>query len=64
MFHARVMYAISDVIVYVTKDDNLMNSMQKILEWAASAVDKSYNQPARKTLIIVKNKEQDLAQNE
>ncbi|KAK0741429.1 hypothetical protein B0T18DRAFT_331380 [Schizothecium vesticola] len=63
LFYARVMYAISDVIVYVTKDDNLMNSMQKILEWAASAVDKSYNQPARKTLIIVKNKEQDLSQN-
>lgn len=63
LFYARVMYAISDVIVYVTKDDNIMNSMQKILEWASSAVDKSYNQPTRKTLIIVKNKEQDISQN-
>jgi len=63
LFYARVMYAISDVVVYVTRDDNIMNSMQKILEWASSAVDKSYNQPAQKTLIIVKNKERDISQN-
>jgi len=61
LFNARVMYAISDVIVYVTRDDNLMSSMQKILEWASSAVDKSYNQPARKTLIIIKNMERELS---
>lgn len=43
-------------MVYVTKDDaNATRSLQKILEWASSAVDMSYNQPSRKTLIIVMN---------
>ncbi|KAK0612242.1 hypothetical protein B0T14DRAFT_440796 [Immersiella caudata] len=60
LFYARVLYAISDVIVYVTKGDNIMHNLQKILEWAASAVDKSYNQPTRKTLIIVRNMEREL----
>ena len=60
LFYARILYAMSDVIVYVTKGDNIMYNLQKILEWAASAVDKSYNQPTRKTLIIVRNMERDL----
>ncbi|KAK1750124.1 hypothetical protein QBC47DRAFT_407352 [Echria macrotheca] len=62
LFYARVLYVISDVVVYVTKDDNIMNSLQRILEWAASAMEKSYNQPARKTLIIVRNKEEKISQ--
>ncbi|KAK3377268.1 hypothetical protein B0T24DRAFT_666036 [Lasiosphaeria ovina] len=64
LFYARVLHAISDVIVYITQGDNIMHNLQKILEWAAAAVDKSYNQPTRKTLIIVRNKERDFLEAE
>jgi len=58
LFYARVLYAISDVIVYVTKSDQTIEKdLTRVLEWASAAVDKSYNQPSRKTLIIVRNKE-------
>ncbi|KAF2192481.1 hypothetical protein K469DRAFT_745903 [Zopfia rhizophila CBS 207.26] len=56
LFYARFLYAVSDVVVFVTNDDNLMeNSITSILEWAAAAVLNSMNHPSRKTLIIVRN---------
>ncbi|PVH79158.1 hypothetical protein DL98DRAFT_632761 [Cadophora sp. DSE1049] len=58
LFYARVLYAISDVIVYVTTHDQTFRpDLIRVLEWASAAVKKSYNQPSRKTLIIVRNKE-------
>jgi hypothetical protein len=63
MFYARVLYALSDVVVYVFNGDNIMFHLQRILEWACAAVEKSYNIPSRKTLIIVRNMERDWFQN-
>ncbi|MAD87352.1 MAG: hypothetical protein CL912_30710 [Deltaproteobacteria bacterium] len=58
LFYARVLYAISDVIVFVTKGDQTMKpDLIRVLEWASAAVKKSYNQPSCKTLIIVRNME-------
>jgi hypothetical protein len=55
-FYARILYAISDVIVYITKSDSTFEpDLIQVLEWASAAVDKSYNQPSQKTLIIVRN---------
>lgn len=56
LFYARFLYAISDVIVFVTKDDQKIQSeLTRVLEWASKAVHKSVNHPSRKTLIIVRN---------
>ncbi|KAN0072294.1 hypothetical protein V8E54_009223 [Elaphomyces granulatus] len=56
LFYARFLYAFSDVVVFVTKEDQrFQDDMQRLLEWAASAVDKSVNHLAQKTLIIVRN---------
>jgi hypothetical protein len=56
LFYARFLYAFSDVVVFVTKEDQrFQEDMQRLLEWAASAVDKSVNHLAQKTLIIVRN---------
>jgi hypothetical protein len=56
LFYARFLYAFSDVVVFVTKDDQrFQDNMQRLLKWAASAVDKSVNHLAQKTLIIVRN---------
>jgi len=56
LFYARFLYAISDVVVYVTNDDSLIeSSITSILEWAAAAVHNSINHPSRKTLIIVRH---------
>ncbi|KAJ2902705.1 uncharacterized protein MKZ38_000215 [Zalerion maritima] len=56
LFYARYLYAISDVIVFVTKDDTRMQpELIKVLEWACQAVYRSVNHPSRKTLIIVRN---------
>jgi hypothetical protein len=56
LFYARFLYAFSDVVVFVTKEDQrLQEDMQRVLEWAVSAVDKSVNHLAQKTLIIVRN---------
>ena len=56
LFYARFLYTISDVIVFVMKNDTTLQlEMQHLLEWAASAVYKSVNQRAQKTLIIVRN---------
>ncbi|KAK0639197.1 hypothetical protein B0T16DRAFT_238017 [Cercophora newfieldiana] len=57
LFYARFLYAISDVIVFVTRDDTkIMTQLQAVLEWASKAVYKSVNHPSRKTLIIVRHK--------
>jgi hypothetical protein len=56
LFYARFLYAISDVIVFVTKEDQRIQfELIRILEWASAAVLKSVNHPSRKTLIIVRN---------
>lgn len=56
LFYARFLYAFSDVVVFVTNDDQRLEEyMQRLLEWAASAVDKSVNHLAQKTLVIVRN---------
>lgn len=55
LFYARFLYAFSDVVVFVTKEDQIFQKeMQRVLEWAAAAVDKSINHLAQKTLIIVR----------
>lgn len=56
LFYARFLYAISDVIVFVTKDDaKIQMELTRVLEWASKAVHKSVNHPSRKTLIVVRN---------
>lgn len=56
LFYARFLYAISDVIIFVTKDDTkIQMELTRVLEWASKAVHKSVNHPSRKTLIIVRN---------
>jgi hypothetical protein len=56
LFYARYLYAISDVIVFVTKEDQRIQSeLVRVLEWASRAVHKSVNHPSRKTLIIVRH---------
>jgi patatin-like phospholipase/acyl hydrolase len=56
LFYARFLYAVSDVVVFVTDDDNLVqSSITSILEWAAAAVLNSINHPSRKSLIIVRH---------
>jgi hypothetical protein len=58
LLYARILYAISDVVVFVTKSDQTIKvDLIRVLEWASTAVRKSYNQPSRKTLIIVRNME-------
>jgi len=56
LLYARFLYAISDVIVFVTKEDQRIQfELTRVLEWASAAVLKSVNHPSRKTLIIVRN---------
>jgi hypothetical protein len=56
LFYARFLYAFSDVVVFVTREDQKLNSdMQRLLEWAASAVEKSVGRKSQKTLIVVRN---------
>jgi hypothetical protein len=56
LFYARFLYAISDVIIFVTKEDQRIQfELTRVLEWASAAVLKSVNHPSRKTLIIVRN---------
>ncbi|KAK0751410.1 acyl transferase/acyl hydrolase/lysophospholipase [Schizothecium vesticola] len=56
LFYARFLYTISDVCVFVAKDDaTILNELTKILKWAAEAVHKSIHHPSRKTLILVWN---------
>jgi hypothetical protein len=56
LFYARFLYTISDVVVVVLSSDNkLLPDMRRLVEWAASAVYRSVNQLAQKTLILVRN---------
>ena len=56
LYYARFLYAFSDVIVFVTNNDQqLHKDLQDLLEWAASAVYKTINQLPRRTLIVVLN---------
>lgn len=55
LFYARFLYAMSDVVVFVTNDDSIIyNSIKTILEWAAAAVLNSVNHTSPKTLVIVR----------
>jgi hypothetical protein len=56
LFYARFLYAISDVVVFITKEDQRIHTeLIRVLEWASRAVHKSVNHPSRKTLIIVRH---------
>ena len=56
LYYARFLYAFSDVIVFVTNNDQqLHKDLQNLLERAASAVHKAINHLPRKTLIVVQN---------
>ncbi|KIW89517.1 uncharacterized protein Z519_09673 [Cladophialophora bantiana CBS 173.52] len=56
LFYARFLYAVSDVVVFVTNEDqNITLLLVSALEWAATAVMHSVNYPSRKTLVIVRN---------
>jgi hypothetical protein len=56
LFYARFLYAISDVVVFITPEDQRIQSeLVRVLEWASKAVHKSVNHPSRKTLIIVRH---------
>jgi hypothetical protein len=56
LFYARYLYAISDVIVFVTKEDTkISKELTRVLEWASRAVFRTVNFPTQKTLIIVRN---------
>jgi len=56
LFYARFLYTASDVVVLVMRSDTeFYPTMQRLLEWAASAVYQSINHLAQKTLIIVRN---------
>ena len=56
LYYARFLYSVSDVVVFVTNEDqNITALLVSALEWAATAVLHSVNYPSRKTLIIVRN---------
>ncbi|KAF2466166.1 uncharacterized protein BDR25DRAFT_317959 [Lindgomyces ingoldianus] len=56
LFYARFLYTISDAVVFVTKNDTtLQPDIERLLEWSSSAVFKSLNLSARRTLVIVRN---------
>jgi energy-coupling factor transporter ATP-binding protein EcfA2 len=56
LFYARFLYTVSDVVVLVMRGDTeFYPTMQRLLEWAASAVYRSVNHLAQKTLVIVRN---------
>ncbi|KAK4178774.1 putative patatin-like phospholipase [Triangularia setosa] len=57
LFYARFLYAVSDVVVFVTPNPKSKgDDIPRILEWAAGAMLKTFNQPSGKTLIVVCNK--------
>lgn len=56
LFYARFLYTVSDVVVLVMKNDTEFHpTIQRLLEWAASAVYRSINYLAQRTLVIVRN---------
>ena len=49
-------YAFSDVVIFVTNEDQrLRGDLWRLMEWVAAAVSKSVNHLAHKTLIIILN---------
>ncbi|KAK0665359.1 hypothetical protein QBC41DRAFT_339894 [Cercophora samala] len=57
LFYARLLYAVSDVVVFVTQNPKSKgDDFPRILEWAAGAMLKTFNQPSGKTLVVVCNK--------
>jgi hypothetical protein len=56
LFYARFLHAFSDVVVFVVNEDQKMKrEMQRLLEWAVSAVKKSISRHSPKTLLVVRN---------
>lgn len=56
LYYAKFLYSVSDVVVFVTNEDqNITRLLVSALEWAAAAILHSVNYPSRKTLIIVRN---------
>lgn len=56
LFYARFLYTVSDVVVFVTRQDqSLFYEMQKLLEWAKEAVHNAVGAAPQKTLIIVRH---------
>lgn len=56
LFYARFLYTVSDVIVFVTRQDQqLLTDMKHLLEWAKEAVHNAVGTAPQKTLIIVRH---------
>ncbi|KIW92734.1 uncharacterized protein Z519_06582 [Cladophialophora bantiana CBS 173.52] len=56
VFYARFLYAFSDVIVFVINEEQKMKrEMQRLLEWAVSAVKTSVRRSSPRTLLVVRN---------
>jgi hypothetical protein len=55
LFYARILFAMSDVIVFVMAEDGtLREELIHVLEWASQSIHTTVNSP-RKTLIMVRN---------
>ncbi|OQU96994.1 hypothetical protein CLAIMM_02999 [Cladophialophora immunda] len=56
VFYARFLYAFSDVVVFVVNQPQKMKrEMQRLLEWAVSAVRTSVRRSSPRTLLVVLN---------
>ena len=56
IFNKTFLYAVSDIIVFVARDDSRMRwHLMEVMEWAVAAFHQTINQPSRKTLIIVQH---------
>ncbi|OAP64551.1 hypothetical protein AYL99_00523 [Fonsecaea erecta] len=56
VFYARFLYAFSDVVVFVVNEQQKMKrEMQRLLEWAVSAVRTSVRRSSPRTLLVVLN---------
>jgi energy-coupling factor transporter ATP-binding protein EcfA2 len=56
VFYARFLYAFSDVVVFVINEEQKMKrEMQRLLEWAVSAVKTSRSRSSPRTLLVVRN---------
>lgn len=56
VFYARFLYAFSDVVVFVINEEQRMKrEMQRLLEWAVSAVKTSVRRNSPRTLLVVRN---------
>lgn len=55
-FYARFLYTISDVLIFVIKEDTTLQvQIQRLFGWAEKAVHRAINHPSHKALIIVRN---------